>query len=107
MLLNYFLLVRRLIPKTLVNMFRTKVLIIDNINEVRLHLNKTSSIVPRKHTGLYCDVIIITDPNSPKIENIRKDFLNAFKEEGLRITVSPVSNYINYFDITLHNEQLC
>ena len=107
MLLNYFLLVRRLIPKTFVNMFRTKVLIIDNINEVPLYLNKTSSIVPLKHTGLYRDVIIITDPNSPKIEKIRKDHLNAFKEENLRITASPVSNYINYFDFTLQNEQLC
>ena len=70
---------------------------------VGLHLlHKTSSFVPLEHTGLYRDdgLILITDPNSPKMERIRKDLFNAFKEEGLKITVSPPSNHVNYLDVT-------
>ena len=70
-------------------------------------LHKTSSFVPLGHTGLYRDdgLILITDPNGPKMERIRKDLFNAFKEEGLKITVFPPSNHVNYLDVTLHHDQ--
>ena len=70
-------------------------------------LHKTSSFVPLERTGLYRDdgLILITDPNGPKMERIRKDLFNVFKEEGLKITVSPPSNHVNYLDVTLHDDQ--
>ena len=70
-------------------------------------LHKTSSFIPLGYTGLCRDdgLILVTDPNGPKMERIRKDLFNAFKEEGLKITVYPPSNHVNYLDVTLHDDQ--
>ena len=56
---------------------------------------KTSSFVARNNTGLYANnsLVLITNPNNPKTERIRKDLspiFNVFTEKGLKITVSPI-----------------
>ena len=70
-------------------------------------LYKTSSFIPLEHTGLYRDdgLIMVTDPNGPKMERIRKDLFSTFKDEGLKITVSPPSNSVDFLDVTLQNDR--
>ena len=70
-------------------------------------LYKTSSFIPIEHTGLYRDdgLIMVTDPNGPKMERIRKDLFSTFKDEDLKITVSPPSNSVDFLDVTLQNDR--
>ena len=69
-------------------------------------LDKVSTCIPRNNHGLYRDdgLIIVEEPNGPKLERIRKDLRSIFKEEGLKIEVSMPSEYVNFLDITMRND---
>ena len=67
-------------------------------------LHRLCSIVPQLFNGLYRDdgLIMIVDPTGPGMERLRKDLIEVYRSEGLKITISPPSLVVDYLDVTLH-----
>ena len=65
-------------------------------------LSKIQSVLPAKSFGLYRDdeLIVVHNPNGLLMERIRKALIAVFLAEGLKITVSPPSDSVNYLDVT-------
>ena len=65
-------------------------------------LSKIQSILPANSFGLYRDdgLILVHNPNGPLMERIRKTLIAVFLAEGLKITVSPPSDSVDYLDVT-------
>lgn len=73
-------------------------------------LHKLSRILPPQSIGLYRDdgLVMIKDSNGPCIERIRKQLFATFKEENLKITVSPPSDSVDFLDVTFRkNGSFC
>ena len=69
-------------------------------------LSKVTNIIPNAHLGLYRDdgLAMIMNSNGPKLDRIRKQLHNLFKEEGLKITVEICGGQVDFLDITLNAE---
>jgi hypothetical protein len=65
-------------------------------------LSKIQSVSPASSFGLYLDdgLILVNNPNGPLLERIRKALVAIFQAEGLKITVSPPSDSVDYLDVT-------
>ena len=64
--------------------------------------NKLSYIVPKEHIGFYRDdgLTIITNPNSPKMDKIRKKIVELFKEKSLSIAIETNLSAYGFLDVT-------
>ena len=60
-------------------------------------------IISSKNVGLYRDdgLTEIENSNGPKMDNIRKDIINMFKEENLSITIDINLSATDFLDISL------
>ena len=69
-------------------------------------LSKISGFIPPQCNGVYRDdgLIMVKNPTGPKMERIRKKLFEIFKEEGLKITVSPPSTSVDFLDVTLRSD---
>jgi hypothetical protein len=67
-----------------------------------LHKLSGTLDVPIEHIGLYRDdgLIMARSIDGPGMERIRKQLFATFKSEGLKITVSPPSNSVDFLDVT-------
>ena len=69
-------------------------------------LHKLSNVIQPKATGLYRDdgLIMLKNSNGPCMEKTRKQLFAIFKNEGLKITVSPPSDSVDFLDVTFRKD---
>ena len=69
-------------------------------------LHRIKSVMRNCSGGLYRDdgLIVVNDATGPKTDRIRKDIIEVFKSEGLKITVETNTSTTNFLDITLDLE---
>eukprot|EP00116_Pleurobrachia_bachei_P002966 sb/3463228/ len=69
-------------------------------------LQKMSSFLPASHTGLYRDDgrIMLEHVSGPRVERIRKDLIQEFAGEGLKIVVSPPLLSVDFLDVTFRTD---
>ena len=67
-------------------------------------LSQLSRIISNPDMGLYRDdgLIIIRNPNGPKLDNYRKKKSNALKLLGFKITIHRNLKIVNFIDVTLN-----
>ena len=69
-----------------------------------LILSKLSNIINNTDVGLYKDngLIIIRNPNGPKLDSYRKKISNALKMLGFKITIYTNLKIVNFLNVTLN-----
>lgn len=69
-------------------------------------LHKLSTILPPQSIGLYRDdgLIMVKNLDGSSMERIRKRLFATFKSEGLKITVSPPSDSVDFLDVTFRRD---
>ena len=69
-----------------------------------LILSQLSNIIKNTDMGLYRDdgLIIIRNPNGPKLDSYKKRISNALKLLGFRITIHTTLKIVNFLDVTLN-----
>ena len=69
-----------------------------------LLLSQQSNIIKSTDMGLYRydSLIIIRNPNGPKLESYRKKIANELKQLGFKITIYTNLKIVNFLDVTLN-----
>ncbi len=69
-------------------------------------LSKIRDILPANSFGLYRDdgLVALRDSNGPLLERTRKALITLFRTEGLKITISPPSDSVDYLDVTFRSD---
>ena len=68
-------------------------------------LNKLEAVFPQENVGLYRDDgLAVLSVSGPQIDRIRKQVINIFGQEGLKITVTTNIKTTNFLDVNLDLE---